>query len=90
MGFQSQPSGGFGIFSIETNQLGRIGKLHSAKQELAELDAFLAARLSACALFKMFRHDSFSVWTVVVIVIDLTVPRRFFDGVGMVRSHLRH
>jgi hypothetical protein len=67
-----------------------LGNHVSEKIKLAQLDAFLAAGLSASTLFKMFRHDSFSVWAIVVIVINLTMPGRFFDGVGMVCSHLRH
>jgi hypothetical protein len=70
--------------------LGRIGKLPLAENALAEFDAFFASGLAASALFPVFRLDSFPVWAIIVIVMDLTVLRRFFDGVGMVRFYLCH
>jgi hypothetical protein len=63
---------------------------HSAAQELAKLDAFLAAGLPSFPLFKVFRHNSLPVWTVVVIVVDLTMSRRFFDGIGVVDRYFGH
>jgi hypothetical protein len=67
-----------------------LGNYVSAKNTLAEFDAFLTARLAISTLLKMFLHDPLAIWAVIVIVINLTVFGRFFNGVGMVRCHLRH
>jgi hypothetical protein len=67
-----------------------LGNYVSAKDTLAELDAFLAAGLAVSTLLKMFRHDPLAIWAVVVVVIDLPVLGWFFDGVGMVWSYFRH
>jgi hypothetical protein len=67
-----------------------LGNYVSAKTKLAELDAFLTLGLTTGTLLKMFRHDPLTIWAIVVVVMDLPMPRRFFDGVGMVRSYLRH
>jgi hypothetical protein len=74
---------------IETNQLGRTGKSRSIKKS-AKFDALFAARFSASALLKMFLHDPLTIWAVIVIVINLPVSGRFFDGIGVVRRDLRH
>jgi hypothetical protein len=57
---------------------------------LAKPDAFLTAGLASSTLLKMFRHDPLTIWAVVVVVIDLPVSGRFFDGVGVVWRYLRH
>jgi hypothetical protein len=67
------------MFLTGVNPSGHIGKSRFEKNKLAEFDAFLAAGLSASSLLKVLLHDSLSVWAVVVIVVNLTVPRRFFD-----------
>jgi hypothetical protein len=46
---------------------------------LAELNARFAAGLSSRSTLVMFRHDSFSVWAVIMVVINLSVLRRGLD-----------
>lgn len=58
--------------------------------DLAEPNALLTAWLASVALFPMFRLDFLALEAVVVIVIDLSVLRRLFDRVRVVRRYLCH
>ena len=57
---------------------------------LAELGTLFAARFSARSIFTMLRFYSFPVWTIVVVVIDVSVLGRVFGRVRVVRSYFCH
>jgi hypothetical protein len=57
---------------------------------LTELDAFVAARLSARANLPMFILDSLSIGTIVMIVIYVSMFGWIFQRICVVRSHFYH
>lgn len=57
---------------------------------LAELNALIATRFSASAAFAVFRQYSFSIWAVVVVVINVSVSRRILLGIRVVRGYFCH
>jgi hypothetical protein len=67
-----------------------LGNYISGTGMLAELDAFVAARFATSPIFTVFRLDSLSIWTVIVIVVHISMCRRIFNRVCVVRSYLGH
>ena len=67
-----------------------MGNDLSAQSVLTEFDALLTAGFAASTLLKMFRHDPLAIWAVIVIVINLPVFGRLFDGISMICSYFCH
>ena len=57
---------------------------------LTELDALIAAELTASALLLMLQLYSFSVGAVVVVMINVSVLRRVFFRVRMISGYFCH
>ncbi len=57
---------------------------------LTELNAFIATLLAARPAFAVFRLDSLSVWTVVVIVVHVSVCRWVFRGIRIISRDFCH
>jgi hypothetical protein len=57
---------------------------------LTELNALVAARLSARSAFPMLFFDSLSVRTIIVVMVYVSVLRRILLRVGMVRTNFCH
>jgi len=57
---------------------------------LTEFNALITTRFAASSVFTMFRLDSFPVWAVVVIVVNVSMFWWIFLRVCVVRSYLRH
>lgn len=57
---------------------------------LAKLNALITARLVAGSTLSVFRLDSFSVRAIIVIVMNITMFGRVFQGVGVVRRDFCH
>ena len=57
---------------------------------LTELDALIATLLTARPIFPMLRLDFVPVWTVIVIMVHISVFGRVFLRVRVVGSHFCH
>ena len=67
-----------------------MGDYFQEADTLAKVDTFFATLLTARPLFSMFGLDAFAVRAVVVVVINVSVGRRIFLRIRIVRIYLCH
>lgn len=67
-----------------------LGNNFSGTIMLTEFNAFIASLLSAGAVFAMPRFNSFPVWAIIAIVVNISVFGGIFLRVRIVRSHFSH
>jgi len=57
---------------------------------LAEPDTFIAPRFAASPAFTVFLHGSVSIWAFIMVIVNISILRRIFLRVGVVRICFCH